>query len=358
MQTYSVFEYDEVNYEIVDSEEKIKDDTLYLKESSVNYLEEKNIAKVYRKKIKFQNYVGVISFGNITLEILPKFLKIDKHTNSIDNDTKARIYFNLIRMLEFSRWWEWKIREVDHIPFTEKSFLNLFEIFVYFFAKNLYDLLKRVRDSSYIKNFDELRCVKGKIDFKKYLNPAKIHIIPCIYYDRSMNTIINRLLKYVAHLLLKKCKSNENKKYLKEVCSILDPVLTSFVRLGELKNITYNRLNLCFKPYVEFCKTVLKNSVLSYRGSTEKSSIDFFSFLIPMEKLFEKFLGEAFKEVIDELNKNTEKKYRILLQNCCGHLLRKENKKLNELIPDIVIIKRSNTNEDTSEKLIIIDTKY
>ncbi len=360
MPRYSVFEYDEVKYALTDNKEKIEDNTLYLKENSLSYLEnleEKKIAIIYRNKIKFQNYIGVISFDNITIEILPKFLKNNLDANSIDIETRRNIYFNLIRMLEYSKWWEMSIKEIELAEFKEKDLSDFFEIFIYLFAKNLVDLLKKTRDYSYIRKFDELKFVKGKFDFRKYWNPARYHIIPCIYHERSINTIINRLLKYTSYILLKKSKVSKNIKYLKEVCSLLDPVPVSSVSLGEVKNLTYNCLNLCFKPYVEICKTFLKNAVITFREGGEENYIKFFSFLIPMEKLFEKFISEAFNEIIEELNKKSGNKYEISIQEPCGYLLRNNNKYLFELIPDIVI-KKTKKENGLKKELIIIDTKY
>ncbi|ADC65033.1 5-methylcytosine restriction system component-like protein [Ferroglobus placidus DSM 10642] len=337
MKTYSTFEYSEVEYRITDDgEERVENNVLYLKEKSVEYLEKLNVAQVLRNKIKFQNYAGVISFEDIRLEILPKFLRTDKKLvkpEEID-EKREKILQNLVRMLEYSGWEGIKETDLTQIG-TEKDF---FEIYVFLFAKNLAELLKVNRDASYVRTYDELRFVRGKIEFRKYWNPARLHIIPCSYYERNMNTPINRTLKFVSYLLLKKVESSETRRLLKSVISVLDSVTLSPVTLAEVEKITFNRLNSRFIPFIDFCRAFLRDSVFSLQGS----DVEFFSFLIPMETLFERFVAKAVKE----LYKGTEWKPHI--QETFGYLVPKE--KLFQLQPDIVL-------ENGGER-VIVDTKY
>jgi len=338
MKTYSTFEYSEVEYRITDDgKERVEDSVIYLKEKSVEYLEKLNVAQVLRNKIKFQNYAGVISFEDIRLEILPKFLRTDKKLvkpKEID-EKRGKILQNLVRMLEYSGWAGIKETDLTHIG-TEKNF---FEIYVFLFAKNLAELLKVNRDASYIRTYDELRFVRGRIDFRNYWNPARLHIIPCSYYERNMNTPINRTLKFVSYLLLKKVESSETRRLLKSVMSILDSVLLSPVTLVEVENITFNRLNSRFIPFIDFCKAFLRDSVFSLQGS----DVEFFSFLIPMEVLFERFIARAIKDTVGDL-------YEIKIQPYTGYLARKDGRGIFALQPDIIL--------EGEETKIIVDTKY
>jgi 5-methylcytosine-specific restriction enzyme subunit McrC len=348
MKTYSTFEYSEVEYRITDDgKERVENNVLYLKEKSVEYLEKLNVAQVLRNKIKFQNYAGVISFRDIRLEILPKFLRTDKKLvkpEEID-EKREKILQNLVRMLEYSGWEGIKKTDLTHIG-TEKDF---FEIYVFLFAKNLAELLKVNRDASYVRTYDELRFVKGKIDFRKYWNPARLHIIPCNFYERNMNTAINRTLKFVSYLLLKKVESSETRRLLKSVMSILDSVPLSPVTLTEVENITFNRLNSRFIPFIDFCRAFLRDSVFSLQGS----DVEFFSFLIPMEVLFERFIARAVKETLKGSGWKvlTQEELKRLKKHY--YLAKKDGRGLFQLQPDIVL-----ENKDNQDEKIIIDTKY
>ena len=171
---------------IKDGEEGFENGKLYLKEKSIEELERLNeslkFAVIGRRKIKVLNYAGVVGFGNVRLEILPKFLKrrYDKGLLTPDKvEGREKILSNLLKMLEYVR--RLKIRETDFIMlgYEKESF---FEIFIYLFAKNLLNLLKCKIDASYVRRFEELSFVKGKIDVKRYTNPAKLHKVPCTNY--------------------------------------------------------------------------------------------------------------------------------------------------------------------------------
>jgi len=109
-----------------------------------------------------------------------------------------------------------------------------------------------------------------------------------------------------------------------------------------LRNLTFNRLNKEFKPYIDFCRTILSGSSLALQGS----EIEFFSILFPMEKLFEEFIANVIKH---------EKLYEVLdcrrqpkIQHTIGYFV--TDPISLELIPDIVI--------EGEKEFYIIDTKY
>lgn len=342
METYSTFEYAEIKYEETEGREKAdpENSKLYLGRKSIEYLEKLNIAQVFRGRIKFQNYVGVVSFKDLRLEILPKFMRTDERLVELENvEHRGSILSSLVKMLEYSGWNG--IRSVDLTRLGKEN--EFFEIYVYLFARNLTNLLKIRRDASYIRKYDELRFVKGRVDFKRYGNPARLHIIPCHYYEKSMDTAINRTLKYVSYLLVKKVRNPETRRLLQKITSMLDPVTLTPVTLSEIDRIVFNRLNSGFKPYINFCRTFLQTSILSLQGS----DAEFFSFLIPMEVLFERFIAKAVEEIVRDEFKN----YKLSIQEKFGHLAKTDGRKMFALQPDIVLVKENN------DKLII-DTKY
>jgi 5-methylcytosine-specific restriction enzyme subunit McrC len=337
MKTYSTFEYTEVKYEVgKDERVNLEESKLYLTKDSIEYLEKLNIAQVFRSRIRFQNYVGVISFRDLKLEILPKFMKTSERLVEPEH-VKGRetILSNLVRMLEFSGWGGIRSADLTHLG-TERDF---FEIYTYLFARNLANLLKTNRDAAYTSNYDELRFVRGRIDFRKYGNPARLHRIPCHYYERSTDTTINRTLKYVSFLLLKKVESAETRRLLKLIISILDSAQLTPVSVSEIERIVFNRLNSSFEPYVNFCKIFLQNSILSLQSS----DVEFFSFLIPMEVLFEKFIARAIEDTVGDL-------YEVRTQPYAGYLARRDGRGIFALQPDIIL--------EGEETKIIVDTKY
>ena len=350
METVTTFEYTEFEYEETDGKEGLKDGKLYLKKETIEKLERLNeslkFAVIGRRKIKVLNYAGVIGLGDVRLEILPKFLK-KKYKGLLKSDEvedRKIILLNLLVMLKYTQ--RLKVRETDFTMLGDEKD-DFFEIFVYLFAKNLLNLLKCKVDAGYVRKSEELNFVRGKIDIKRYINPARFHRVPCIFYERSMDTPINRTLKYVCYLLSKKVSNQENYRLLKQIMATLDPVTLTPVSVDYVRSITFNRLNKEFKPFIDFCEVVLRSSTLSLQGS----QIEFFSILFPMEKLFEEFIAEVIRtkdlhEIfgdydlqIQQEKKEKDRKYFVT-----------KPKELFELIPDIVI--------KTKSESYVIDTKY
>ena len=162
------------------------------------------------------NYAGVAKVGNLKIEILPKFFD----GGDIQTD-KTKIMNNLLYMLQHSNLFNFK--ELDNADLDIKN--DFLEVFIYLFAKNLAQLLKNQQDRQYLKHEDELRFVREKIITSQYTsNPARLHIIPCRFHERSMNTLLNQTIKYTAFLLSNQVKSPETSRYLKYIISLLDAV--------------------------------------------------------------------------------------------------------------------------------------
>lgn len=338
----TLFEYTSKRFEIGDKDHyDEKNDKLILTNKTVEELrklsEEKRVIELKWKEIKALNYVGVIKAGEITIEIFPKFLKRGDKVN--EKGLKEIAAKNLLKMLEYTQ--RWKFKEIDYAG-LEKVEHSFFEILIYLFAKNLLSLLKVKQNYEYVRRREELRFVRGRIDFARYTNPARLHIIPCIHYERSMDNLINRTLKYTCYLLSRMAKSSENYRLLRRILEILDGVTLTPVTLQEIDRITFNRLNIDFKPFIDICRLILERSTLTLQAS----KIETFSLMIPMENLFEEFIAGVIRE--ENLHRTVfGENAELLIQRGIGYLAEKDGRKLFKMIPDIII------KADNETKLII-----
>lgn len=340
--------YDEKNNELILRRKTIEE----LKKLSEKKDDEEKIIELRWGEIRTLNYVGVIKVGDITIEILPKFLKKGEESELGDiNKLKEKVTKNLLKMLEYTQ--ELRIREIDYAS-LEKVEHDFFEIFIYLFAKNLISLLKVKQNYEYVRKWEELRFVKGRIDFARYTNPAKLHIIPCIHYERSMDNLINRTLKYTCYLLSRMTNSPENYRLLRRILDILEGVTLTPVTIQEIDRITFNRLNADFEPFIDIYRLILEGSTLTLQASR----IETFSLMIPMENLFEEFVAEVIlKERLHEEIFGENAKVIIPRRSMIRYYLAEKSyrdgtkKKLFKLIPDITI-------KVDDEFKLIIDTKY
>ncbi|MEM4616011.1 MAG: hypothetical protein QXY19_03295 [Archaeoglobaceae archaeon] len=333
MAKVTLFEYKPVEYEI-GGRDDIEGDRLILTEKTIEQLEkinEKNkFLEIGRKRIKPLNYVGVVKAGKITLEIFPKFASEDR---------KETIAGNLLKMLEFTLL---DFREVDYAELSEIN--DFFEILIEIFARNLLNLLKTKQNFQYVRRYDEMRYVRGKIDFKKHCNPARLHLVPCEFYERHLDNLINRTLKYTCFLMSKVVETRETYRKLRRITDILEPVALAPVSVQQIESITFNRLNIEFKPFIEFCRVFLEHSSLTLQASKVES----FSILIPMERLFEQFVAEVIRK--ERLHEVFGKDAKLEIQKSIGAFLQRNGQKIAEMKPDIIV--------EVGNSKVVIDTKY
>jgi 5-methylcytosine-specific restriction enzyme subunit McrC len=339
----SLLEYSKISFKIctrqdeeqVDDEQKI----LFLTQESLNNLEiltdEVRFLEIHQNYFRALNYAGIAKVGNLKIEILPKFFE----GGNIQAE-KEKIMNNLLYMLKHSNLYNFKELETADLD-SKNDFL---EVFIFLFAKNLAQLLKNQQDRQYVRYEDDLRFVREKIITSQYTsNPARLHIIPCNFHERSTNTLLNQTLRYTAYLLSNQVKSQETYRYLKQIISILDA--TEFVQIhpSDVKKIKFNRINSAFIPYIRFCELFLRNSTLTLQAS----HVEFFSLMIPMEKLFEEFIAQMIfnnPEILPQ-------KYHdhIFIQKSIGCLAYEDERGLFEMRPDIIF---------DGQPPIIFDTKY
>ncbi|MBN2733807.1 MAG: McrC family protein [Methanomicrobiaceae archaeon] len=314
--------------------------TLHLTDETLNELESINKTKKFleigRKTIKPLNFIGVVKAGAITIQIFPKLFKDGQYEKH-----KGVAAKNLLKMLSYSE--RLSIKEIDSAGLNTEE-LDFFEIFIYLFAKNLNELIKSTQRKEYIKNSDELRFIRERIDIRRYINPARLHIIPCNYHELSVDNRQNRTLKYTCYLMSRMVQNIETFRLLRSLTTIMDSVTLSPVSLADIDKISFSRLNQKFEPFIKTCRIFLSNSTLTLQAS----EVETFSLLIPMETLFEEFIAEVLKEDSEYffgLNSS------IFLQKNIGTLANREDgSNIFRLKPDIVVKK------DTG--VIIIDTKY
>jgi 5-methylcytosine-specific restriction enzyme subunit McrC len=339
MPTVTLFEYKKYPYKIAPCD-SFNNDILYLSENTVAFLEDLNRSKPFLetglKTIRPLNYVGVIRTGDLTIQIFPKLFSdqnIKEHQRIVAG--------NLLKMLSFT----------DHLPIKESDIadldeekIDLFEIFIRIFAKELHHMIRNSQKREYVKKADDLRVIKGKINFNNYNNPARLHVIPCEYYDFSLDNLMNRTLKYSCYLMSRSVIDFSTARMLKRVIDILDQVNLTPVSVPEIDRISFTRLNMMFEPFIRLCKIFLSHSTLTLQASDTES----FSFLIPMEKLFEEFIAGMLK---NEPEFYFEKNIYVGSQENIGYLVKDDTgKRLFQMRPDILI--------GDSPWEAIIDTKY
>lgn len=338
MQTATLFEYEKRNF-VVSETDRIDEGTLHLTEKTLQELERLNAGdflEIGRTTIQAKNYVGVIRIGECSFQVFPKILR-----TSNTKEHRNLSATNLLKMLSCS----------NLIPFSSPRAaildidrIDLFEVFTRLFADGLENLIRHTQSREYIRKSDDLRFVKGKINIRDYTNPARMHVIPCTYHDFSIDTSLNRTLKFTCYLMSRSVSDPGTIRKLRSIMNILDPVTLTPISVPEVDQIAFTRLNRVFEPFIRICRLFLQHSTLTL----QVSRIESFSLMIPMERLFEAFIASILKEdPVYFFGPGSN----VLPQKSIGYLAKDETERNVFLMkPDILI--------ENSSRPIIIDTKY
>lgn len=335
----TLYEFERYPYELAKSD-SFENNKFLLTEKTLQYLENLNeqqrFLEINRKTIKPLGFVGVVKTGTITLEIFPKL-----YHGGHSKEHKKIVAGNLLKMLSMTS--HLSIKESD-LAGLDLENLDLFEVFILIFARKLSAFIRSTKVREYRKQENDLHFIRGRIDVRQYANPARLHIIPCRYYELSADTMIHRTLKYSCQLMARKSQNFETIRLLRSVVNVLDQVESEPIRVVDIDRIVFNRLNRKYEPFIRFCRIFLSHSTLTLQASEVES----FSLMIPMNKLFEEFIvGVLQSEPRYFFTCNPE----IEPQKYIGTLATKEHSGgVFKLLPDIVI--RHNN------AVFVIDTKY
>ncbi len=252
--------------------------------------QEQQFFTFYDTFIKAGKYIGIIKYGNETIQILPKIL---------ENGTKS---CSKIELLEISNknllWWLSRCSKIDFpksfSSWNTRSF-SFLDILIHLFATLTKDDLVFNKHQSYIETEEAIGTLRGRIDFAKYATmyyTGYAHILPCVYDSLEINNLYNQIIKFTSKLLLQNTSNDHLKKMLQEIIWILDDVEDLFLTATDCERVVVSPLNSNMKIIIDYCRIFLSGMSIN----TDDNEIEIFTFLIPTEKLFEDFLFGFIKE--------------------------------------------------------------
>ena len=302
----------------------------------------------YDKSIKAKNYVGVIRFNDINIQILPKIFEIINDKSCKDQKSIKAINFHLL-------WWLSECDDELSVLKSNSSWdsisFKFLDILICIYANITKNDIIFNKHQAYVELEENIGTVRGRIDFNKYsvnLVSGKPHILPCIYDSLEIDNPYNRILKFTSKFLIHKTDNDEIKKILQDIVFILDEVEDVSVTIADCYKVKLSPLNLNMRKIMDFCKMFLSGKTIN----SSNEELEIYAFLFPMEVLFEKFVRNFIKSNFFLTNQISNIYYQ---NNGDTEYLAKENhaKKENAFLlkPDIYIKRKD-------KKEIIIDPKY
>ena len=230
------------------------------------------------REVKFSHYCGVISLGDVSIEILPKIYGAEAEVGS-SRDA-------LIRMLAGAR--SLKLHKAGSAQ-TALQKQSLLDVFILHFCAQLHDQLKQGAIRKYVKREKNLNVLRGRLlterQFK--LNLAHRERLFCRYDELSEDNLYNQILKFVLEVLLRTAKGNRAVQEVSGLFMRFDPISDRRINVRRLDSLDFDRLTERYESIFQWCRCFLEGYYPDVLGKG-KSCL---SVLFDMNRLFEAYVG-------------------------------------------------------------------
>lgn len=279
--------------------------------------------------ISARNYVGVVQFEDIRVEVYPKIFSDDETVNTKKWQLNLLYWLSYCRKIKFP----FSIAHIDQI-----NCYDFLELLIYIFANYTEETLSLQPYQNYYTIEEETTFLKGQLLFPSYiknnLTTGKWQHFYCRHKPFIYDNLFNQIIKYVTRRLYNISKNPLNKEKLNEILFLLYDVSDISCTASDCDKIKLNPLFSNHQNILELCKLYLSNQVIDMNSDDNSN----FCFLVPMEYIFEDFIYGFLSNKWPYLN---------LKSQSTDFLALTQNQKVFQIKNDIYI----------KDKLII-DTKY
>ena len=236
----------------------------------------------YDGKISARNYVGVVQYEGLRIEVYPKIFK----DGSQDDMHKRQI--NLLYWLSYCKKIKFPFSFADVSKFKFDDYL---ELLIYVFANYTEQVISNQPFQAYQEVEEETTFLKGRLSFDNYtkhnLITGQWQKFYCSHEPFVYDNLFNQIIKYVTLRLCNISQNFLNKEKLNEILFLLHDVSDVRCTADDCEKVKLNPLYEDHKYTLELCKLYLSNQVIDMDSDDSKN----FCFLIPMEYIFEDFIA-------------------------------------------------------------------
>ena len=288
------------------------------------------VFRFYRNHAQASQYVGVVSTGRDTIEILPKV-----------HEGKDENLSYLISLLGYTRRLRLKSSGAAGFEKMRGSFL---EVLIRHFATELRRLLRTQHRLRYMDREDRTTFLRGKLLTERELDGSgRLYVrYACRYEEFTPDHPLNRVLKYCNRLLSRQTRVPATRKILRENDALLSEVSGAAVSAATLDAIHLDRLNRDYEGILALCRLVLQSCALDLKSG----HVEQLAYVFDMNKLFEEFVERFLTANMREIHVAGKPLVRVERQKKLGRLF-------DEFDMNVDLI----LHNDAGERFLV-DTKY
>lgn len=286
-------------------------------------------------RVRARSWVGVVRLPTVEIRIVPKV---------------TRDQLGLVRLIEYASGLDGLTRLRDDAT-VEASGDNLLELFVLLFVEACERVLRRGLLAGYVEREDDLPLARGRIlaDRQVLDRFGQLDRIVCRFDELEHDIVENQLLTAALWVASSRTTSVGLQRRISRLRGVLEPICdTDQLDLaGARTTVTYNRLNAHYETAHRLGWLLFDGlgiDDLFAPGETRS-----FSFLLNMDRLFERFVTRAVEQVLPAARYRVTPQvpFRSVVWNVS------HQRPYTNIIPDVVVERR-----EESDRRVAIDAKY
>jgi 5-methylcytosine-specific restriction enzyme subunit McrC len=279
METITFFEYDFKSFDVLGLE---RSHSIFQNLDQFNKSQAIEYIRIEHNGLRAMQYVGVISLGDMSVQILPK----------LDNDPEKPALSatrNLLHLLSYVYGIE---PPPNHLANLQNQPSDWLEILTRLFATQLQQDIQQGMEHVYVQHEDLMPVLKGKWQMTQQLirHPHIRHQFDVSYDEFSPNTALNQLFRFVVQLLMHSTNDRTNQQLLRDLDRCFDAVTVHRAKdIPQLRErIRFTRLNDRFRTTYNFAVMLLDHLIPISTSGKSRS----FAFMLDMNRLFEGFVAQ------------------------------------------------------------------
>lgn len=286
-------------------------------------------------RVRTRSWVGVVRLPTVEIRVVPKV---------------TRDQLGLVGLIEYASGLDGLIRLRDGAT-VEASGDNLLELFVLLFVEASERVLRRGLLSGYVEREDDLPVARGRIlaDRQVLDRFGRLDRIVCRFDELEHDVVENQLLTAALRVVSSRVTSVALQRRIARLRGVLEPLCdTDRLDLaGARLTVTYNRLNAHYETAHKLGWLLL--DALGVNDHFAPGETRSFSFLLNMNRLFERFVTRAVEDILPTA------RYRVTSQISFRSVVWNvsEQRPYTNIIPDVVVER-----PEESGRRVAIDAKY
>lgn len=255
--------------------------------NTAQMLKDKGIIEIVELKdgvsITSNSYVGRIKLGSIQINVYPKL--------------NGMPLYQLLR-------YAYGFRELKLLNVAEHSIANFsfFDLLIYELYVETEDLLRRGIQKSYIQKEEDLLSPRGRIDINKLCAQGGLirDKLPCKYFNREENNILNKILLAGLKLGLKLVLDSCLKVKIQRLCSNLEENIDNITLTRgnlQLARNSINRLTGRYSAVLEIINILYESQGIQLEDTS--THINLKGYFFDMNAFFETLVGRLLENCSD-----------------------------------------------------------